>query len=170
MERRNAIRLLIGLAIGIPVAVEATTFFGLLGTQLFGGDEPPAPTATLDRVGVGEELLPATAPTETVREATIQGDDTPWLFVLGVEIDNSLDVPYELQLGTLTLVNGETVGGAASSGRIPAGESGEVTGAWELPADTTPETLTVTGRAYEDSEVSETTADVALAKVPVRGG
>ncbi len=170
MERRNAIRLLVGLAIGIPVAVEAVTFFGLIETRLFGGEEPPAPTATLDRVGVGEELLPATAPTETVREATIRGEDTPWLFVLSVEIDNSLDVPYELQLGTLTLVNGETVSATASSGRIPAGESGEVTGAWELPTDTTPDTLAVTGLAYEESRVRETTADVALAKVPVRGG
>lgn len=172
MERRTLVRLLIGLAIGIPVLVEAVTFFGLIEHRLFdgGGRDTPIGTATPDRVGVGEELLPATPPSETVTDAVIRGQDTPWLFVLTVEVENPLDVPYELRLGTLTLADGGTVAGGASSGQVPADGSGEVTGAWELPEGSTPATLAVTGIAHRDDGPDETAAEVPLAKVPVRGG
>lgn len=171
MNRRTLIRLLIGLAIGIPLIVEAVTFFGLVEHRLFSDGESvtPSDTATPDRVGVGEELLPATEPSETVADAVIRGQDAPWLFVLTVEVENALDVPYELRFGTLALGNGETVAGGASTGRIPAGGAGEVTGAWEIPEGSTPSSLTVTSIAYRDDEPEETAAEVLLAKVPVRG-
>lgn len=171
MERRTLIRLLIGVAIGIPVLVEAVTFFGLVETRLFGdGGDGATGTATADRVGVGDELLPATPPTETVTEAVIRGQDAPWLFVLTVDVENPTDAPYELQLGTVTLGSGGSVTGGASTGRVPAGGTGEVTGAWELPAGSTPATLSVRGIAYREDGANETAAEVALAKVPVRGG
>ena len=44
MERRTLVRLLVVLAIGIPVLVEAVTFLGLLEHQLLDGSG--APTAT----------------------------------------------------------------------------------------------------------------------------
>lgn len=171
MERRTLIRLLVILAIGIPVAVEAVTFFGLIEAQLFGGDGGDSTrTPTADRVGVGDELLPATPPTETVTDAEIRGQDAPWLFVLTVAVENPTDAPYELQLETLTLGSGETVAGGASTGRVPPGGTGQVTGAWEIPEGSTPATLAVRGVAHREDGREETTADVALAKVPVRGG
>lgn len=171
MERRTLVRLLIGLAIGIPVAVEAVTFFGLIEHRLLGGNsETPAGTATPDRVGVGEELLPATAPAETVTDAVIQGQDTPWLFVMTVEVENSLEVPYELELGTLRLAGGGSVAGGATTGRIPPGETGQVTGAWEIAEGSTPASLTVRTATYRAEGTERGTATVDLAKVPVRGG
>jgi hypothetical protein len=170
MERRTLIRLLIVLAIAIPVLVEAVTFFGLLEAQLVGGDGEPTATPTADRVGVGDELLPATPPTETVTDAVIRGQDTPWLFVLTVEVQNPTDAPYELQLETLTLGSGQTVAGGASTGRVPPGGTGQVTGAWEIPEGSTPAALAVRAIAHREDGRQETTAVVDLAKVPVRGG
>lgn len=171
MERRTLIRLLIVLAIGIPLLVEAVTFFGLVEHQLLGGDDSrSSATPTADRVGVGDELLPATEARETVTDAVIQGQEDPWVFVLTVEVENPTDAPYELQLRTLTLGNDATVAGGASTGRVPPGGTGEVTGAWETPEGSTPATLTVRGVAHREDGRRETTAVVALAKVPVRGG
>ncbi|MDZ7700799.1 MAG: hypothetical protein U5J98_01335 [Halobacteriales archaeon] len=170
MERRTLIRLLIGLAIGIPVAVEAVTFFGLVERQLVGGDGgTPAGTATPDRVGVGDELIPATAPNETVTGAEIRAADTPWLFVLSVEVENTLEVPYEVELATLWLGSGDSVAGGSTTGRIPAGETGQVTGAWEIPESASPSKVTVRTTTYRAEETGHGSVTVDLAKVPVRG-
>ncbi len=171
MERRTLVRGLIGLAIGIPVLVEAVTFFGLVERELFGAPEAtPSGTPTPDRVGVGEELLPATAPAETVTEAEVRGGDTPWLFVLTVQVENALDVPYELRLGTLTLGNGDAVEGGATTGRIDPGGAGQVTAAWELPQGQTPAAVEAAGVAHRPEGPEETRETVPLAKVPVHGG
>jgi hypothetical protein len=81
VSRRWLSRLLVGLGIGIPVLIEGTTAFRLITSRLFGsgdggGDEGGATgTATpteRSAVGVGDELLAATAPIETVRELCVR--------------------------------------------------------------------------------------------------
>lgn len=171
MERRTLIRALIGLAIGVPVLVEAVTFFGLVERQLIDhGPDAPTPAPAPDRVGVGDELLPETAPTETVTAAEIRGAEAPRLFVLGVEVENPLEVPYELGLGPVHLAGGVVVEGQTTTGRVPAGATGEVTGAWELTTDATPAAVTARTTVYREGGPERDTATVPLAKVPVRGG
>lgn len=169
MERRTLIRLLVGLGIGIPVLVEVLTFLGLVETRLFEGDEG-TPTPGPGRVGVGDELLPDTPATETVTEGVVRGQDTPWVFVLTVEVENAGASAYALQLGSLTLGTGRTVAGGASTGRLPPGGSGQVTGAWEIPQGSTPDALDVVAVEYTDGGTTETSTRVPLASFPVRGG
>lgn len=171
MERRTLVRLLVVLAIGIPVLIEVVTFFGLVESQL--SDGPASPTATagdgIRRVGVGDELLPATPQNETVTEAVIQGDDTPWVFVLTVAVDNPTGTAYELRLRTLALGSGQQVSSDASTGRVPSDDSGQVTGAWEIPPGSTPDAVEVVTIEYAGEEERATRAWVDLASVPVRG-
>ena len=168
MERRTLVRLLVVLAIGIPVLIEAVTFLGLVETRLFDGD---GATTTPAEGGVrpGEELLPDTPQSEVVAEAAIRGESTPWVFVLTVTVENPTDDPYELRLGTLTLGGGRTVPGEATTGRIPAGGSGEVTGAWEVPQGATPDRLEVVSVRYGPDGRAEHRTTVDLGRVPVRG-
>ena len=171
MKRRTLIRLLVGLGIGIPILVEAATFLGLVESRLFGdgdvgdGTETPAPR----RVAVGDELLPATVQSETLVDAVIRGADDPWVLAITVTVENRGEVPYELRLTDVTLTDGRTVAGRSSTGRIAPSASGQVTGAWELPAGTTPDRLVVVSVDYVGGTPSATETEVRLDKIPVRG-
>ena len=106
---------------------------------------------------------------ETVTGAEVRAAGTPWLFVLSVEVENTLEVPYELELDTLWLGSDASVAGGATTGRIPPGETGEVTGAWEIPEGSTPAKVTVRTTVYRADDAEQGAATVDLAKVPVRG-
>ncbi len=173
MKRRNLVRLLIALGIGIPILVEGLTFLGLIESHLFGGrrrgDDGDTPTPGR-RVGVGDELLPDTPQPETVREMLILAADEPWQFTISVAVENTGDVPYELRLGEVTLSDGSTVKGGGSTGRVPAGESGTAAAQWSIPAGSTPQTVVATGTSYGDATPSVSSEVVRLSKVPVQGG
>lgn len=166
ISRRTLIRILVGLGIGIPVVVEGLTLLGLVGDQ-FGGDGSDGTdtaTAADNGVGVGDELLPGTAPTETVVEGYVTGDD--WTFTLVVTVDNGSDRTYELRLGAVTTEDGDRVDGGRGTGSIEPGESASVTGQWSLPEGSTPESVDVVAVAGDATEVER---QVRLGKFPVRG-
>lgn len=171
MKRRTLVRLLVGLGIGIPILVEAITFLGLVEHQLAGGDGTGGRATETDRrVGVGDELLPSTGPTETLEEAAVDAQTDRWLLRLVVAVENTADVPYELRLENATTNAGTVVTGGGSSGPVPPGESASVTGTWVLPGGETPEAVDMTGVLDPGGDPETTTERVRLAKVPVRGG
>lgn len=167
LSRRTLVRLLVGTAIGIPVLVETLTFLGLVGSKF--GEETPTATDTASAdgnvVGVGDELLPETAPTDTVAEAYVTEDD--WTFTIVVDVENGSDRTYELRLGAVTTESGRRVDGGGGD-PVPPGESGVVTGRWELPEGSSPDVVDVVATA-RDGTVTRTERSVGLAKVPVRG-
>lgn len=140
------VRVLVVLAIAIPIAIELVTFGGLVGHYLDGGGEAAAATPTPDTAGatVGDEILPATAATERIDGATVTDGDDATQVVLTVTVT---DPPgdYELRFGAVTTRSGRTVEGAgATTGALAAGEDGLVTGTWQLPEGDRPATLAVT--------------------------
>lgn len=171
-RRRTFIRLLVGLAIGIPILVELLTFLGLIEQSLFGdGEDGDGGTATptLERVGVGDDLLPEAPMTATVTEAVVRANGT-WRLTLTVDATNGYDVPAELRLDTVALEDGRTVDGGGSTGRLDPGGATTTTGRWELPQGTTPRTVrVVTVRFPPDGSAEATTRRVRLANVPVQG-
>ena len=149
MERRNLVRLLVGVSIGLPVAIEAATFLGLFRSRVVDGgdgDGDGAVTTTQgdggappeDAVGVGDELLPETPQTETVTGAQIRTEGGDRVFVLTVALENDTDRRYELRLDALSTRTGTTVPGGARSEQLEPGESATVTGRWTLPAGEDP--------------------------------
>lgn len=158
LDRRRLIRWIAAIAFGVPVVIELVTFGGLFYERLFGTESGAS------GVGVGDELLPETAATETVRRSAVRGTGADRTYVLRVSVDNPTETTVALRLSTLELADGSTVESVAATGDVPPGETGELTGAWSLGADGTPERVQV--RALRDDEV---VADRAVA-VAVSGG
>lgn len=176
MERRNFIRLLIGLGIGIPILIEAATFFGLIERHLFprgnSNEDPPTSTPAMrDRVGIGDELLPETPPGEILRAAMLEANQGTWTLTLAVEVENPTESAYEFRLGAVTLTNQAQIEGGGSTGRIPAHETRSMQGEWALPEGSTPDRVEAIEIAFPpDQQPNQTTADVPLAKIPVQSG
>ena len=161
MERRTLVRLLIVLAIGIPLLIEAATFAGLFGSRVLdGGDGTPAGTATPppDAVAVGDELLPRTPPADTVTGARVRTVDGQRTFVMTVGVDNADQPGYELRLDALTTDAGTTVPGGGRSPQLGPGDSATVTGRWALPEGESPQSViavaTLTDEAGERRTVT----------------
>lgn len=149
--RRKYLKYLIALAIGIPLALEAGTFFGLLQGQV--GDE--------NGLSVGEDLLAETARPETV-DALAVANGT---FELSVTVENTGDVPYGVAVSEVKLSNGETLPGDASVGPIAPGDTATLAGEWSLPDGVAPTALVVTAREYRDGTaevVAASTVDLAF--------
>ncbi|PSQ15411.1 hypothetical protein BRD00_14025 [Halobacteriales archaeon QS_8_69_26] len=150
---RWLIRLMIALAIGIPVAIEGRTLIGLVERGLFGGGGDGSDPGTTTRgggVGVGDDLLSSTPQSETVKDAFVSTAGGTRTFTLAVTVENAGERPYELRIGDLRTVDGPTVAGERSTGRIPAGESQSVVIRWDLPDGTDPDEVRVEGTTYED--------------------
>jgi len=162
MERRTLIRLLVIIGIGIPLLVEGITFLGLLEAQLLGGGTP---TPSPEGVGVGEEVLPETAPADTLSTASLSEEGGERLLTLTVKVDNTGNGTYELRLRGVTTDGGETIGGNASTGDVRPGESTFVTEQWVIPADTRPASVTVVAITVEDGQNRRVEKSVALARI-----
>lgn len=145
IDRRRLIRWIAALAFGVPIVVELLTFGGLLEAELLpGGENEAEPTESgtdtdeRDAVGVGDELLPETAATETITTSEVRQDDTGRTYVFSVEVENGTESAVELRTRRVRLREGGTVDGVSSTGRIAPGESGIVTAAWGLPEGAMP--------------------------------
>lgn len=178
LSKRTLIRLLVGFGIGIPILIEGITFLGLLDQQFGGGEDDTGAGTTATEtptpgVSVGDDLLPETDRSETLVSAVLRevGNDR-WPLTLTVEVTNSGDTGYEFQLLSLSLDDGRTVSGRASTDRLAPGEQRAITGEWSIPAGSTPRAVEVVALVYPDGEGSVETTErrVELGKIPVRGG
>lgn len=182
-SRRTIIRLLVGFGIGIPVLIELATFVGLVEQSLLGdddagdGDVPTAETAgdatrtpgdsgDAGEVGIGDELLPETTPRETLSVASFRAGDDSWVLTLAAGVENTASEPYTIGFGPVTTTNGRRVEGTNRAATVAAGETGQITGTWQLSPGSRPagvELRTATGDA------EPTPHEVALARIPVEG-
>lgn len=134
--RRTYLKWLIALAVGIPVALEASTFFGLLGGQV----------AEEQGLAVGDDLLSDTDRPETVDELAFADGR----FDLAVRVENTGNVPYGVTVSAVQLSNDERLGEPAAVGPVGPGETETLAGSWSLPEGTTPTALEVVAREYVD--------------------
>lgn len=140
-SRRRLLRLLIGLAIGIPITIEASTFFGMLS-----GDRGDG------AVDIGDELLPATPQTETLVDSSVY-EGPPRQYELVAELTNTTDATTELTVGPLFTADGGRVSGTTAREAAP-GEMVELTARWRLEADRIPEAVRVRA-TWGDDAVTE---------------
>lgn len=151
-SRRWLIRVLVGLGLGIPIAIEASTFFGLLSGERGDGS-----------ADIGDELLTETPQTETLVDSSVfQGPPRQYEFI--VEVTNNEETPYELTAGPLYTDAGEK--SETTTAEIAAGEGGELVSQWEIPADATPTAVQLRA-TWGENELSER---VALARPAVYQG
>lgn len=147
--RRDYLKWVIGGAVGVPVAIESGTFLGMVRARLVG--EPSG-------VGVGDELLPATAATETITELAVDAPDGAPRLALAVEVTAS-ERPYGLAVTAVHLDDGTRLADRAATGRVPADESRALRGVWRLPRGRSPTALAVVGYRYGDGEPAVTAAE-----------
>jgi hypothetical protein len=151
MERRNFIRALIAVAIGVPIAVEGVTFSRLFYQRLTGA-EPSHERPTGEGVEVGEDLLPATDAAETVTEMTLEAaSETEWTFRMVVDVANPTEQTYRLKLGPVSLGDGSTVGETISTGEMAPAGSTTLSGEWTVPSGSTVTGIWAGGKTGEDS-------------------
>lgn len=143
-RRRGYLKWLIALAIGIPLALEAGTIWGLLQ----GHSEESG-------VSVGDDLLPDTPHEETIEVLAV----TDGTFELAVDVRNTESSPYSVSIAAVRLSNEETLDGDVSVGPIATGERETLTGSWALPSDTTPTAIEVVAREHVDGESRVLVAD-----------
>jgi hypothetical protein len=180
-RRQWLIRLLVGLGLGIPITIEGLTFVGLIRTRLLGegdgsngddgggtGTETPRPTVSPGGVGVGDELLPASRPVDRVDDLVLIPDGGTWTFSMTVAVENTGEDPYELILGSVETDDGKRVPGSnRATGQLAAGESGRVTGVWEVPADSEIATIKAIAVVYA-GDARTITEEVPLADVSLQ--
>jgi len=135
------------------VAIEASTFFGLLSGERGDG-----------RADIGDELLTDTPQTETIVDSSVF-EGPPRVYELVIEVTNDEETPYELTAGPLFTAAGEKITGSTTA-EIPAGETGELNKQWGIPKEATPAAVELRA-VWGDTEVSER---VALAQPAVYQG
>lgn len=169
MERRTAVRLLVGLGIGIPVAIEGATFLGLVRQQVGGdgGDSNGSATPEPRSAGVGDDLLTTTPQVERVERLVVEAGDER-TFVLSVAVENTGEVPYQLRLGPVGLDDGTQVSGSRSTERIAAGESETLRATWTVPSGATPTAVTAVGVTDPGGRSQVVRESVRLGKVPIQ--
>lgn len=160
------LRLVIVLAVAIPLVVEGGTLLGMVGVQ-FGPEPTETPTPTDEGVGLGDELLDETEPSEEITDAVL---DAEGRFTLTVRVVNTGASPYELRLGNVTTGAGTIVPGDASTGTLAPGQETAVAGRWVLPIGERPATIQVVALVTRaDGSTERLTETVELAPVPRRG-
>ncbi|WP_276270792.1 hypothetical protein [Haloarcula litorea] len=169
-DEGDLVRVLVVLAIAIPIVIEVFTFGSLLSHYVVGGGDGGAATETpaVDGATEGEEILAATAPVERIERASVVTGDEGWTFTLRVAVENTGDEAYELRLGVATTRAGRTVAGPdATTGSLAPGATGSVTGSWLLPQGQRPASVTVTTVRGEGAAATTETHDVPIGDVPV---
>lgn len=157
--RRRLVKLLVGLAFGVPLLVEGLTFLGLVENWTAGEGQPepattrppePSTTPTPEPVGDGEELLPETPQTDRLTELRVADGEGGREVTLVVAVANDGDSSYRLRLSRLTTAAGDRIQGGGRTDTLSPGESTTLTARWTVPADARPtavETVATTGSA-----------------------
>ncbi|QGN06973.1 hypothetical protein Hrd1104_06475 [Halorhabdus sp. CBA1104] len=170
MERATLVKVLLVVAIGIPLVIEGATFLSLfnqhLGSEDTAGTETPAP----ETLSVGDDLLTdfgGENVTATIENGSIQATGDAWLFTLEIAVRNSGNQSVAVSVGPLTTGDGTVGETVAESGEIAPAGSTTVFVQWSLPTGETPQSLTVTRTRYGNET---TTADgtVQIGGFPVQ--
>jgi hypothetical protein len=172
ISRQTLLRLVIVVAIGIPIVLEGLTFLGLVGNQLDdGGDGGPVPTDGVGddrRVDVGDDLLPGTDQRETLRAATVNTGDG-WRFSLHVDVRNTGADGYRLAVTAVTTKSGTTITETTSTDSLATGDRTTLVGSWDLPDGEVPEGVTVRATVPTANGTRTVTETVTLDSVNIRG-
>lgn len=174
ITRQTLLRLVIVLAIGIPIVIEGLTFVGLVGNQFDSGNGGPTDGGTptdgpsLRTVKVGDDLLAETDQPERLETATVSTTDG-WRFTLAVEVTNTGADGYAFRITQVTTDSGVTFDRDETTGQLASGESTVLTGNWDVPDGEVPERVTVEATVPTPDGTRTVSETVTFATVGVSG-
>lgn len=170
------VRIFLVLSFGLAFGIEGMT---LIRSYVFEDDEE----ATVQRtdsgtttennrgrlVGVGDELLLETVPSEQVSQTRIRArTDASWAFRLAIRIENDSDERYRLTVRSLETADG-SVNEQAHSVECAPGDTTRLVASWPIAADTQPHSLTAVGETLLSADSIRTVEErVRFGHVPVQ--
>lgn len=168
VSRRTLLRILIAVAVGIPILIESITFLRLLLSP--DEDEEDGGDGTGDdAVGIGDEILKETPQEETISNAVVLVREENWFFSLGVEIQNNTQKEYRIEFGNVKTKSGKTFPSEVGSFIVEPEQTRTVESEWVLPEAEMPDEVTVTAvYSDEQGEQQEITQDIKLGKIPLQ--
>ena len=137
------------LAFGVAFGIEGMTLFRSYVLDRDSGQEDTTAvetTPTLPLLRVGDEVLPASPPTERIEALALAArpGDT-WTFRMEIALQNPTEQAYELTtFGVLT--RSGAVHAEAFRVTCPPGDSTRLVAEWQLAASDLPESLVASGR------------------------
>lgn len=176
--KKKWLRILIIVAIGIPVLLELSTLFNLVKVQFWGKEEPENGRVQTEN-GVREVTAGDTLSIDRefmliFQEMRIGVSPGRWEYKLELETTGETDEPFRIFIDSLELNSGVTISGKVASeewvtetedkwGNIEMGQ------AWEIPDGDIPRTLfmRLEKRVAADS-VARIRKRVPLGPIPVR--
>lgn len=166
------VRFFLVLAFGVAFGIEGMTLFR---SYVLDRDTEPTPSHTaetappLPTLQVGDEVLPASPPTERIEMLAIEArQGNTWTFRMEIAIQNSTDQSYDLTVfGVLT--QGGSVHEEAFRVTCPPGDSTQLMAEWQLAASDIPESLVASGRVQVAPDSSVVHARrFQLPRIPVQ--
>ncbi|WP_135662189.1 hypothetical protein [Halorhabdus rudnickae] len=157
MNRTTLAKVLLVVAIAIPVIIEGITFFGLFGQHF--GSANDAATPTPDALGVGEDLLSGVEGSEaaaTIESGSIQASDDGWLFTVSINVANHGNSPTRVTFGPVTTGEGTVLEQTVTSDRLSKNGTDSVVAQWTLPSGETPRSIEVALRGEDRAAIEQT--------------
>lgn len=170
------LRIVIAVAIGIPILLELSTLFNLVKVQIFGkehaageetrGAEPARELTIGDTLSIDRDLG------IILSEMRISVSPMRWEFELGMKTAGRPDYPFTLYIDSLRLNSGSTLSGRKETLRSKMQEelgSVEMEAKWEIPNGDIPRTLFLTfDKAVSTDSVVRANKKIPLGPIPVR--
>ena len=166
------VRFFLILVFGVAFGIEGMTLFRSYVLDRDAGDdaeEAVTQVPALPQLGVGDEVLPATAPSETVQQLSVTAQrGADWTFELAVRVQNPTDRPYTLTMFGLLTQEGAVREDPFTVTCAP-GETVDLNAAWTLDAGDRPKSIVASGRtAVTADSVAVEARRVRFERVPVQ--
>jgi len=142
------VRFFLLMAFGVAFGIEGMTLFRSYVLDRDSGQDVETVKAApeLPLLEVGDEVLPASPPTERIEALALEaGQGDTWTFRMTIALQNPTDQPYELTtFGVLT--RSGSVHEEAFRVTCPPGDSTQLPAEWQLAPSDLPESLVASGR------------------------
>ncbi len=168
-SRKNLLRILVILGIGIPLLLELFTLF-----KLFTGEEKHGEikiTEDVKMVTAGDQVIPVTPPVIVLEYARILASPEEFIFEIELELEDIPGKRFVLELEDLKLKSGQTIKTTKrKTWRVSdnSKNEGEFETNWSIPPGDTPEGLKLKTVIYTDKdEKKEMEHNVIFGKIPV---
>jgi hypothetical protein len=165
------VRFLLLMAFGVAFGIEGMTLFrSYVLDRNSEQQEVAVETAPeLPLLEVGDEVLPASPPTERIEALTVEArQGETWTFRMTIALRNPTDQPYQLTtFGVLT--RSGSVHEEAFRVTCPPGDSTQLMAEWQLAPSDFPESLVASGRVQVTPDSSVVHARrFRLPRIPVQ--
>jgi len=172
---RRLVKWLLILGVGVPILVEAITFFGLVGRHVSESDEEQAAEtqvhAQAPEVTIGDDLLSSTPMVERVVKAREWAYGEHWAFELTIALDSLPGKAYRIVFDSLRTKEGQLI----ADQKVLKWEAGDEqeedlaqTVQWIMPPGDQPVSVRVRAFSGKDQQRPLKTQYVTFGKIPVQ--